>query len=96
MIARNQDEIQNQIDVPLRDQRAKIFKSFEMVDRGQRKPNQKQVFANEWDTFKAGIPCPPEQDPLDWWRRKENEFPCLGVHLIVLLLTLIFPFSFSS
>lgn len=70
--------------LPLKDHKNNLFKSFELIDRGQRKPNQRQLFAAEWDSYRAGFPCPPNLDPLGWWKRKEGEFPVLGVHLLIL------------
>jgi len=78
VISKKHFEQQIQREVPSKDHKANLFKSFELVNAGARKPNQKKLFGNEWDIYKAGIPCPPEADPLDWWRRKETEFPVLA------------------
>jgi hypothetical protein len=92
VISKKHFEQQKQQDVPLKDNKANLFKSFELVNAGARKPNQKKLFGNEWDIYKAGIPCPPEADPLDWWKRKETEFPVLGIYSFSLLL---FSFLFT-
>jgi hypothetical protein len=77
-LSKKQEERQNIADAPLKVQKNNLFKAFDLVDRGQRRPNQKQLFASEWDAYRVGIPCPGHQDPLEWWRRKEGEFPVLA------------------
>lgn len=77
-IFKKQAELQNQTDGNVL--KNKSLKAFEeMVDRtGSRKSNQRQFFAGEWDSYKAGIPCPADVDPLEWWRKKEGDFPVLA------------------